>query len=65
MTKENLMKRYRTTEAYCCNCGCKLKSSVDLGSVFVMDYYGNFYCMGCDSIFEDGDERIFEIDLYQ
>ena len=30
-----------------------------LSDFFVMDIQGNFYCAKCDSIFEDGDERIF------
>ena len=37
----------------------------DLGSIFVLDYDGNFYCINCDNIFDDVDERIFEAEFYE
>lgn len=53
---------YKTHKAHCCKCGCGLEDNdgCGLGTFFVLDKNGNFYCMGCDEIFEDGDERIFE-----
>lgn len=52
-------------KARCCKCDCALESELDLGSVFVLDYNGNFYCMNCDLEFHDGDERIFEAEFYE
>lgn len=60
MKTHDLLKLYHSNKANCCRCGCYLESTIDLGATFVMDYDGNFYCMNCDSIFSDGDERIFE-----
>ena len=66
MTKTELMKRYNSKIDECCKCGCLLTAFPYLGKFFVMDYDGNFYCAGCDIEFdEDGDERIFEPDLYE
>ena len=64
MTKAELMKRYNTQNGECCECGCVLTASSYLGQFFVMDYNGNFYCTECEDKFEDGDERIFEPDLF-
>lgn len=61
----DLLKLYHSHKANCCKCGCSLESPLDLGSVFVLDYDGNFYCMGCDEIFSDADERIFEAEFYE
>ena len=56
-----LHKLYHRQKSKCCKCGCILESaSAPLGSVFVMDKGGNFYCTNCDYIFEDGDERIYD-----
>ena len=63
MSKLNrLEKLYHGNKNICCKCGCTLETMNDipLGEVFVMDKEGKFYCMGCDEIFEDGDERIYE-----
>ena len=65
MTKIELMKRYNSNKDECCKCGCLLTASSCLGEFFVMDYDGNFYCTDCEDEFEDGDERIFEPDLYE
>lgn len=56
---------YNSNKNHCCKCGCQLESveGIPLGSVFVLDYSGKFYCMNCDSEFEEYDERIFEADL--
>ena len=61
-----LKERYNSTKGVCAHCGCSLESwcGSPLGSVFVMDKEGNFYCANCEIfIFEDGDERIYEPDL--
>lgn len=64
MTYEELYHKYYSTRSNCCKCGCELQdvSGIGLGAIFVLDKDGNFYCMGCDSEFEDGDERIFEFE---
>lgn len=62
---KDLLKLYHSHRANCCNCGCSLESDNSLGSVFILDYNGNFYCMNCDNIFEEGDERIFEAEFYE
>lgn len=60
----DLIARAKSRKAYCCNCGRALESvSIPLADVFVMDKEGNFYCMNCDSVFDDVDERIFDLDL--
>lgn len=61
MPREWLEKRYHKTAAYCKDCGRLLKSfyGEPLGRYFVMDIHGEFYCMGCDNQFEDGDEEIY------
>ena len=60
METEKLLELYRSHRGHCCKCGCYLESELDLGSIFVLDYDGNFYCINCDNIFDDIDERIFE-----
>lgn len=65
MKIKSLLKLYHSHKANCCKCGCALESDDDLGSVFVLDYNGKFYCMNCDSEFEDVDERIFEAEFYE
>ena len=66
LTKGELDRLYNSSKNYCCKCGCALEDINDqLGSVFVLDKRGNFYCMDCDIEFEDGDERIYEPDLYE
>ena len=64
MTKTQLLERYNSNHDECCKCGCVLTASSFLGEFFIMDYEGNFYCTECDIEFVDGDERIFEPDLY-
>ncbi len=61
----DLMERYNCHKAYCRECGRFLTSAQPLGSVFVMDTNGDFYCSFCDDEFEDGDDRIFEPDLVE
>lgn len=65
MEIRDLLELYHSHKANCCNCGCQIESGFALGSVFVLDYDGNFYCMGCDDIFGDCDERIFEAEFYE
>ena len=66
MTKTELIKRYNSNKDECYKCGCLLTASSCLGQFFVMDYDGNFYCTSCDKEFDaDGDERIFEPELYE
>lgn len=57
-----LLNLYYQRKANCCKCGCELKAvpGQPLGSTFVLDWKGNYYCMNCDGEFGDGDERIFE-----
>lgn len=63
---KDLLNLYHSHENVCCKCGCALEDvNGELGSVFVMDYGGNFYCMDCDKEFKDGDERIFEAEFYE
>ena len=67
MIKDSTLKKlYNSNKATCCKCRCALQTTpgFPIGSVFVLDLDGNFYCMGCDAEFEDGDERIFDEDLY-
>ena len=65
MDIDQLLDLYHSHRAECCKCGCYLESDFDLGSIFVLDYDGNFYCMNCDNIFDDVDDRIFEAELYE
>lgn len=65
MDIDQLLDLYHSHRADCCKCGCYLESDFDLGSIFVLDYDGNFYCMNCDSIFDDVDDRIFEAEFYE
>ena len=61
MNRAELLSRYHTKHAQCCQCGTDLYSrGISLGYFFVLDYEGNFYCADCDQQFIDGDERIFE-----
>ena len=59
-----LVKKYNQHSANCYVCGCRLTSEcgVPLGSMFVLDTSGRYYCTRCDAIFEDGDERIFDVE---
>ena len=59
-----LEKIYHSTSANCYVCGCRLVSGcgVPLGSMFVLDTSGRYYCTHCDAIFEDGDERTFDVE---
>lgn len=60
----DLIARAKVRKAYCCKCGCFLESwTGPLANAFIMDREGNYYCTRCDGDFEDGDERIFELDL--
>lgn len=61
MNEDELIRLYHSHKANCCKCGCYLESDFDLGSIFVLDYDGNFYCTNCDNIFDDIDDRIFEL----
>lgn len=64
MTREELLHRANGHKADCCKCGCYLTSKcAPIAAVFVMDREGNFYCTECDAEFEDGDERIFDLDI--
>lgn len=66
MEKIDLLKLYHSHTNVCCKCGRILEdANGELGSVFVLDHNGNFYCMDCDKEFEDGDERIFEAEFYE
>ena len=65
MEINKLLELYHSHKANCCKCGCYLESDFDLGSIFVLDYDGNFYCINCDNIFDDEDERIFEAEFYE
>ena len=63
MDTKMLKARYNSTKGVCCKCGMMLLSTGNpLGDYFVMDNDGNFYCVNCDSHFEDGDERIYEVE---
>lgn len=62
METEKLLELYHSHRGHCCKCGRYLESELDLGSIFVLDYDGNFYCINCDNIFDDMGERIFEPD---
>lgn len=65
MEIKDLLKLYHSHKANCCKCGCYLESDFDLGSIFILDYDGNFYCINCDNILDDEDERIFEAEFYE
>ena len=65
MDIDKLLDLYHSHRADCCKCGCYLESDFDLVSIFVLDYDGNFYCMNCDNIFYDVDDRIFEAEFYE
>lgn len=60
--KQYLRRRAHDTVRELCHCcGTLLETHRDepLINYFVMDVQGNFYCIECDTIFEDGDERIY------
>lgn len=64
LTNKELRTLYYNDKACCCRCGTHLSDANHvIGSVFVMDKNGNFYCTNCDGDFEDGDERIFEAEF--
>lgn len=56
-----LEKQYHKTSDVCSVCGTHIKTEwgEPLGRYFVMDKKGKFYCMHCDHIFDDMDERIY------
>lgn len=61
LSNRELRDLYYGSSGRCCKCGTYLTDKNNMiGSVFVLDKCGNFYCMNCDKEFEDGDERIFE-----
>lgn len=61
MCEKILRKLYNSTHANCCKCGCELETCGDpLGQYFVLDRDGKFYCMDCDIIFDEVDDRIYE-----
>ena len=61
-SEEELHKLYHSHKGECSVCGTVLESAenIPLGSVFVLDKHGRFYCTHHDSKFEDGDERIYD-----
>ena len=65
MDIDQLLDLYHSHRAECCKCWYYLESDFDIGSIFVLDYDGNFYCMNCDNIFDDVDDRIFEAEFYE
>ena len=65
MEIKKLKQLYNTHKAICCKCGCSLESSMPLGSVFILDINGNFYCTNCDKEFDDIDDRIYDENLYE
>ena len=60
-TRAYLRSRYQNTVIENCHCcGIFLEAHGEpLSNYYVMDTHGCFYCMNCDSMFEDGDERIY------
>lgn len=57
-----LRKRYKETckdACHCCGASLTTVCNEPLSSYFVMDIRGRFYCFDCESMFEDGDERIY------
>lgn len=64
MKFDKLVDLYHSHKADCSICGITLEAEGSLGDFFVLDTSGRFYCAECDSEFLDGDERIFEPDLY-
>ena len=60
--REYALRRFQETtceECHCCGMLLLCTEGHKLSDFFVMDIQSNFYCAECDSIFEDGDERIF------
>ena len=60
--KDYVCRRFKETtkeECHCCGTLLETLQGDPLSNYFVMDIQGNFYCMDCDTIFEDGDERIY------
>ena len=62
MNAQDLRKLYFSEKSNCCICGCNLIDATGsgLGSVFVLDKDGKFYCTKHDNQFHNGDERIFK-----
>ena len=56
-----LRSRYQNTFKENCHCcGIFLEAHGEpLSNYYIMDTHGCFYCMNCDSMFRDGDERIY------
>lgn len=65
MNKNKLVKLFYSKKNICCKCGWILvdNTGLGLGSSFILDTEGNFYCTNCDGEFVDGDERIFEAEF--
>ena len=63
-TRAHLRARYQNTcEENCHCCGTFLEACGEpLSNYFIMDTHGCFYCMQCESIFRDGDKRIYTED---
>jgi hypothetical protein len=61
----NLKELYYSKRNQCCKCGCFLETAdgIPLGSVFVLDMAGKFYCTNCDNEFDNYDERIYDADV--
>ena len=62
MSREALLTRYnQVNHANCYICGTTLSTIFGgpISDYFTMDIQGNFYCSGCDTIFKEGDDRIF------
>ena len=60
-TRAYLRSRYQNIlKEHCHCCGIFLEAHGEpLSNYYVMDTHGYFYCMNCDSMFSDGDERIY------
>ncbi len=62
MSREALLTRYnQVNHAHCCICGTTLSTIFGgpISDYFIMDIKGDFYCSSCDTIFKEGDDRIF------
>ena len=60
-TRAYLRSRYQNTykeNCHCCDTSLEAHGE-PLSNYFIMDTHGRFYCMECESMFEDGDERIY------
>lgn len=62
MNAQDLRKLYFSKKSNCCVCNRNLIDATGsgLGSVFVLDKDGNFYCTEHDDNFQSGDSRIFD-----